>query len=408
MRTLLLSLALLGFLTACNLTTTTPPARDIVAGLTATAAATNATATGQAAAAATQAPLPSETIAPSQPTGGEELPAGLNPLTGLVVADLSLLDRRPVAVKISNYPRSVRPQWGLSLADIVYEYYINNDLTRFYAIFYGQNASLAGPIRSGRLFDGYLTDLYKDVFVFASADQRVLDALYDGRPRWQLIALLDGPECPPNPVCRYSPDEENFLLADTAAVTAYAERNGGAEGRPNLNGMAFSGFLPPGGVDATRIFNYYSYSAYSYWDFDPVSKRYLRYQDTQENLGTRPEDYHALVDRLTNQQVAADNVVVLFIPHFHRAYSPATDTSPAIEIVDMEFEGTGLAYGFRDGFSYELAWSHEEGGPLYLMYPDGSPYEFKPGTTWFQVHNEDSRFTADAGAWRFEFVFRRP
>jgi hypothetical protein len=302
----------------------------------------------------------------------------------------------------------VRPQWGLSLADIVYEYYINNDLTRFYAVFYGQNAPLAGPIRSGRIFDSYLTDIYKDVFVFASADPRVLDVLYDEHPKWQLVGLLDGPDCPPNPVCRYSPDEENFLLADTAAVSVYAARNGGAEGRPNLKGMVFSGAVAPGGQSADRIFNYYSYSAYSYWDFDHATGRYLRFQDTQENLGSRPEDYHALVDRLTSQQVAADNVVVLFISHFHRAYTPATDASPAIEVVDMEFVGDGLAYGFRDGQAYELIWAHEQGEPLYLVYPDGRPYEFKPGVTWYQVHNDDSRLNVEGDVWRFEFVFRRP
>ncbi len=402
MRTRRPSLVLFVFLAACNLTTTTPPPRLVEEGLTATAAALTSE--------ASQLP-PSVTLVPSetpQSAAESEPPAGFNPLTGLVVADPSLLDRHPVAIKISNYPRSVRPQWGLSLADIVYEYYINNDLTRFYAIFYGQDASLAGPIRSGRIFDSYLTDIYKDVFVFASADQRVLDVLYDEHPDWQLIPLLDGPDCPPNPVCRYSPDEENFLLADTAAVSAYAARNGGAEGRPNLKGMVFSGAVAPGGEAVSRFFSYYSYSAYSYWDFDPASGRYLRYQDTQENLGSRPEDYDALVDRLTSQQVAADNVVVLYIPHFHRAYTPATDTSPAIEIVDMEFEGDGLAYGFRDGQAYELVWVHEEGGPLYLVYPDGRPYVFKPGVTWYQVHNRDSRLSMDGDVWHFEVGFRRP
>ncbi len=51
-------------------------------------------------------------------------PAAYNPLTGLVPADPSLLDRRPLVIKISNYPRAIRPQYGLNEADIVFEYYI--------------------------------------------------------------------------------------------------------------------------------------------------------------------------------------------------------------------------------------------------------------------------------------------
>ncbi len=84
-------------------------------------------------------------------------PQAINPLTGLIVSDPSKLERRPIAIKISNYPRSVRPQSGLSLADIVYEYYLEQNVTRFMAIFYGNDADKVGPVRSGRFFDEYLS-----------------------------------------------------------------------------------------------------------------------------------------------------------------------------------------------------------------------------------------------------------
>jgi len=38
--------------------------------------------------------------------------------------------------------------------------------TRFAAIFYGNDASMVGPIRSGRFIDGYLVDGYKAMFAF--------------------------------------------------------------------------------------------------------------------------------------------------------------------------------------------------------------------------------------------------
>jgi len=68
------------------------------------------------------------------------IPDNINPLTGLPVADPSLLDRRPIVVKIPNYPHYVRPQAGISLADQIYEYYLEWGLTRFLAIFYGNDA----------------------------------------------------------------------------------------------------------------------------------------------------------------------------------------------------------------------------------------------------------------------------
>lgn len=401
-RNLTLALSIL-LLVACELTTTTPTPDVLTVTSTPEPLATETIQLSMEPSATNQ---PNDLSGPEKAT--EDFPSNINPLTGLPVADPAILDRYPVGVKISNFPRSVRPQWGLSLADIVYEYYHNNDLTRFYAIFYGQDAPLAGPIRSGRLFDSYLTDIYQSILVFASADPRVLDRLDAELPNWRLIPLLDGPLCPPRPVCRYQPDAENFLLTDTSVVGAYAAARGGDIERPDLGGMSFGTDVPPNGQAAARIFMYYSYSAYSYWDYDSQSGRYMRYQDTQEDLGIRGEDYAPLVDRLTGQQIAADNVVVLYIPHFHFFYKPATETEPIIEIVDMDFSGHALAYAFRDGQAYELEWVREEGQVLYLVDANGDRFPLKPGTTWFQVINEDSKLIPGEGAWRFEFVFRRP
>ena len=54
------------------------------------------------------------------------------------------MERRPLAIKVANYPRYIRPQSGLTLADNVYEYYIEGGLTRFIAVFYGNNSEWVG------------------------------------------------------------------------------------------------------------------------------------------------------------------------------------------------------------------------------------------------------------------------
>ncbi|MBE0670268.1 MAG: DUF3048 domain-containing protein, partial [Anaerolineales bacterium] len=86
---------------------------------------------------ATLQPLPTYTPYPTKYVSGDGLPTPVdaipsvdttisivnNPLTGLPVADPSLLLRRPLAIKIGNSPDYVRPQSGLTLADVVYEYY---------------------------------------------------------------------------------------------------------------------------------------------------------------------------------------------------------------------------------------------------------------------------------------------
>jgi hypothetical protein len=134
----------------------------------------------------------------------------------------------------------------------------------------------------------------------------------------------------------------------------------------------------------------------------------MRFQDTQEAVGSRGEAYAPLKDRLTGEQVATDNVVVLYIDHFHYFYRPASEIEPSIEIVDMDFSGHGPAYLFRDGQAFSVEWVREEGQLIYLVDSNGQRFPFKPGTTWFQVVHDDTRLVTDEAAWRFEFIFRRP
>jgi hypothetical protein len=75
------------------------------------------------------------------PSGFEGIPifvlsTNTNPLTGLTAADPPLLERRPIAVKITQFPRLVRPQSGLTLADVVYEYYIEDNVLPALSLFF--------------------------------------------------------------------------------------------------------------------------------------------------------------------------------------------------------------------------------------------------------------------------------
>jgi len=76
----------------------------------------------------------------------------IDPLTGLPPADPSLLQRRPLAIKVTNFPRYTRPQYGLTQADVVFEYYAQTFETRIIAVFYGNNTNMVSPVRSGRYF----------------------------------------------------------------------------------------------------------------------------------------------------------------------------------------------------------------------------------------------------------------
>ena len=59
--------------------------------------------------------------------------------------------RRPLGVMIENHTEA-RPQSGLSAADVIFEAVAEGGITRFLAVFYCQDASFIGPVRSARIY----------------------------------------------------------------------------------------------------------------------------------------------------------------------------------------------------------------------------------------------------------------
>ncbi|GAB4488384.1 MAG: DUF3048 domain-containing protein [Anaerolineales bacterium] len=388
MRTFLLIL-MAALLTGCAQVTEIGATPQPVSTLTATATET-------------ETPAPSETPSPTlSPTpdyppagyGPDNFPANIDPLTGLKVADASLLERRPLLIKISNLPRNVRPQWGLNAADQVFEYYTEEGTTRFAALFYGQDAAQVGPIRSARLVDHHLMTMYKANFAFGSADYRVRNLLYNQDYSDRLVIES---ACPP--MCRYEPNGLNYLMADTAALTDWIneKRVPGGNGRQNLDGYRFNYVLPAGGKPAENLFVRFSAAIYNRWDYDPATGKYLRFAETDNDLSGNNERYAPLTDRVTGDPISADNVVVLYITHQYFSRHP--------EIVDIVISGPGKAYLFRDGQMFALTW-YRNGLDQRLTLADaqGKIFPLKPGNTWFEIIGASSALSGESPAWRFTF-----
>jgi hypothetical protein len=339
----------------------------------------------------TSAPTATPTLQPTisyppEGYGPSSFPSDVDPLTGLTVANPALLDRRPMVIKVSNLPRDVRPQWGLSLADIVFEYYTEEGSTRFAAVFYGNDAEMVGSIRSGRFIDAHLVRGYKAIFAFGYAYVAEMDRYLNSEFADRLV--VEGPDVP---LTRYDPNGYNYLVVNTADLSAYATSKGIENGRQNLDGMSFKLESPAGGQSGKQVIVRYSGSIYNRWDYDPTTGKYLRFSDTLDDFNAQNEKYAQLTDRLTNQPIAFDNVVVLYVTH--DLYSPG--------IYDILLSGSGDGYAFRDGQAYQVKWQRNNTDVVSLTNPDGTPFPFKPGTTWFEVVGVNSTVTQNDQGWRF-------
>jgi hypothetical protein len=354
---------------------------------------------------------PTATIPPYPTEGrGPTFTAGINPLTGLEVDQADLLQRRPVVIKVENLPREHRPQFGLSLADVVYEYYTEQGSTRFAAVYYGQDAEVVGPIRSGRFFDSNIVQMYKAIFMCGSAYSAVWNRFVNSDFANRLV-IENSNSCPA--LCR-SEKNKDLLVANTADMNAYLQKAGINNAPQNLDGMFFQYVPPENGVPAEQVFVRYSGAIYNRWDWDPATGRYLRFSETQNDVNRNNEQYAQLTDGSNNAPIAADTLVTICVPHqyFYKSAEidvvdiiPSPNSGPVVSCDGKNYPGgSGPAYVARDGQMYPVTWKREKATDLItLVGTDGAPFPFKPGQTWFEVIGASSEVQQEGDAWKFVF-----
>lgn len=324
-----------------------------------------------------------------------------NPLTGLPVDDPAFLQRRPLAIKIGNSPDYVRPQSGLTLADVVYEYYIEWGDTRFVGIFWSNidKAERVGPVRSGRYFDEHLVRMYHSFLFFKGADPRELDHFNELDISERFVTVGFG-NCPPYFMGPYKRDSYNNVFFNATKWDACVERRGYDNHPQTISGGFFSEEVPTSPLEVTRIYNFYSVYNYSYWQYDVDNNVYVRYQESKDLVSFRKvEVYEPLFDDYAREPVTTENVVVLFVPYIFTNQNQAEDEVYNPSLIDF-----GNAYVFRDGVAIPARWSRTSiDQPILLTHLDGTPIYLRPGQTFYQVMGVTSTQIQNGTEWRFEF-----
>ena len=327
----------------------------------------------------TLAPVPTSTTVAAQADGTVNLLTAAdfspnhNPLTGERVDDVALLERRPLAIKISNAPPSfVRPQSGLNSADWVFEHTAEGNITRFTLIVYGQDVDQVGPIRSARLIDVELPAMYDAALAFSGASVGVNQRLNASDFASRIIRSADpgyfrtGEDKPFEHTLYGRPDIFRQGLEALGLNTA-----------PNFNGLlTFASQPPPGGQSGSRVAIDYQWEVVE-WRYDAAAGRYYRWAAGEPHLDGR-----------TGEQVSAANVVV--IAPFH-----VEDGTICEEIrndvcahlsVQIQLWGSGTGLVMRDGQQYPVTWHRENRNDLLTFTDtDGNPFPLQIGNSWVQL-----------------------
>jgi len=340
--------------------------------------------------------VPTDTPAPTPTTVGPlEYPDNINSLTGLPFPDDAAKNRRTMIVKVSNYTPVVRPQSGLTDADIVYEYEVEGGVTRFAAFYRSHGAEKVGSIRSGRLFDLELMNMYNAVLAYSGSNDNIKKMILEGyclndklgaitcpegqekyrkSLRSQALTPQFGDNCPP--FCRFPRAGlafEHTLFGNVFQMWDLAAKRSNNQGS-NVRGLAFDVNPDPNGGTAADIYIKWYNDQNARWQYNPTDAKYYRWNSGLPHT-----------DAISGSQLTADNVVLLQAYHVNRPDIYESETgSPAVEI---SMWGGDIAWVFRDGQWFKGTWRrNRDKGALYLYYADGkTPMHLKPGQTWFEI-----------------------
>ena len=244
----------------------------------------------------------------------------------------------------------------------------------------------AGPIRSGRLTYNQIGHMFPNsCLVYSGAASDIGE-------------MLDACEVIPG-VDRTTP---NSSLLTITRLRELAEQSLNPRQPVNYSGNIFSDEVPEGGQPAISINVFYHSYTQSAWQYDPVSGSYLRWTDLADGTGTLVP----ATDRLTERQMAFENVIVVFADHKRFRHNQLE--------IDFSLGQKHPAYLFRDGQAFRIFWSTENREwekttglvrPMHFVDGQGNPIPLRPGRTWIHIITPFSSVT-DRGNenWLVQFV----
>jgi hypothetical protein len=321
----------------------------------------------------TVTPLPTSTPVKVDLRTAEDFGTTYNPLTGELIGDEITLNRRPLAVKISNAPpKWVRPQSGLIEADLIFEHVTEAGITRFTILIYGKSPPKVGPIRSARLIDLELPAMYDAALVYSGSSEGVREKLLESDFRSRILFAFESGyyrsgEAKPLEHTLYALPNELWETLEAKGLNQ----------RPVFNTFtAFNSDPPANGQPATDVTIDYDWTLIN-WVFDPESGRYQRWIDGEPHL-----------DQNSGDQVNTANVIVVFADHVQdpdicEQLINGICTAYSVEI---NLLGSGPAIIFRDGMRYDGIWTRNNRYDMLTFYDnDGEPLPLQVGNSWIQI-----------------------
>lgn len=337
-------------------------------------------ATPDSAAKPTSAPAAASTSAPATTTDKipnaapvAALPGGTNPFTGLPL-DSAKLNRRPVFIKVAN-TAEVRPQSGLSNADVVFEHLTEGDITRFAALYLGNDASKVGSVRSCRLIDVELPAIFDAGLVCSGTSPGVKPIIRDSIAHKDNRTMISdfGPyeclsPCSTLPMFRSS---ETVAPHNLFASTAGARKELDSRGKNTPSGFrswSFDAAVPTTGIAANQVSIPYRSGT--------VGWSYANGAYTRSLFGA------VQTDRASGKAIAVSNVIIMYVNH---VFTDIVEDATGAKSIQIQLWNQGPVTIVRDGKAIDGQWQrHAAQNSLVFVDLSGNHIPLKPGNSWVQ------------------------
>ena len=301
---------------------------------------------------------------------------------------------RPLGVMMENHIES-RPQSGLSSADVVYEAVAEGGITRFLAIFYCNDARNIGPVRSARTYFLDWVSEYGDYPLYAhvggantpgpaNALGQIEDygwGLYNdlsqfsehlSYPIFKRVEQPNGRGVATEHTM-FSTTEGLWKVAATKRKLTNINEDGNKwdEKFVKYSFKDDAKVAERPAAQKIHIEPWKDYKEYAIdWTYDKLSNLYKR------NNAGKPH-----VDKNTNKQLTAKNIVVLVMFE-----SRANDGYENNVHLLYKTKGTGKAYIFMDGKQTVGTWRKDNRTARTEIFDNlGSPVKFNRGNIWFEI-----------------------
>lgn len=291
-----------------------------------------------------------EEVPPICPLTGEDPPKGLD------------LTRPAVALKIENSPDS-RPQTGLDQADIVYEEIVEGGITRFMAIYHCHDVAEGGPVRSARYDDPKIAKPFTRIIAFSGANQIVLNELSE-----QKVIGLDERNAS-GPLFRVPPGSTDVhsVFGNTVRLRKLGVKKRSQIGPPEDSYFEF-GELPEGAKNAKSVTLNFNLSNEIIWRWK--NDKWVRFE-----AGVP-------FNSSGGKQIGTPNLLVQEVEVNDSATITDSVGNPS---PDIDLNGEGRAFLFRDGQVIRGTWkANKEGVPSFET-RRGDPFTFEVGSTWIEL-----------------------